>query len=380
MLTIPQLTKLRLMTEGVSITRAAAHVLSLHETNRPLTLADYATTSGVTLQLDPDIWVNAPILAYNPNFVSSAPSFTLDVEGHSDLVVRNHEIVLPVKPLPVPDYYNERNSSDEFYTSYAITHADRVRISPIEGCGMVCTFCDVPYKAKYRRRRIDGLIDAIGRALADDALPARHVLISGGTPRAEDNDFLKTVYLTVATTFSELEVDIMMVPTPGLLDLPVIYDAGIHGLALNLEIFNPEIAKRVMRAKHDLGLPYFLSFIEDAVVQFGPGRVRSLLVAGLEPLEDTLKGVEELAKRGCDPVLSPFRPDPATPLRNQPVPSAAFLTRLYLESLEIVARYNVKLGPRCIPCQHNTLTFPDGSGAYYYQPGDSSNRGTAHAN
>jgi Radical SAM superfamily len=379
MLTVPQLTKLRLMTEGVFITPAAAHILSLYEANRPLTLADYATTSGVTLQLDADIWVNAPILAHNPNFVSSTPAFTLDAEDHSRLVVRDQEVVLSAKPLPVPDYYNERNSSEEYYTSYAITHADRVRISPLEGCGMVCTFCDVPYKAKYRRRRIDGLIDAIKRALADTALPARHVLISGGTPRAEDNDFLKMVYLTVATTFPELEVDIMMVPTPGLLDLPALYGSGIHGLALNLEIFNPEIAKRVMRGKYDLGLPYLLSFIERAAAHFGPGRVRSLLVAGLEPLEDTLKGVEELAKRGCDPVLSPFRPDPATPLRNQPVPSTEFLTRLYLESLEIVARYNVKLGPRCIPCQHNTLTFPDGSGAYYYQQGDPSNRGSAHA-
>jgi hypothetical protein len=83
------------------------------------------------------------------------------------------------------------------------------------------------------------------------------------------------------------------------------------------------------------------------------------------PPEDTLRAVRALAERGCDPVLSPFRPDPKTPMRNHPAPNADLLERLYLDSLEIVSQYQVKLGPRCIPCQHNTVTFPDGSIDYY---------------
>jgi hypothetical protein len=53
-------------------------------------------------------------------------------------------------------------------------------------------------------------------------------------------------------------------------------------------------------------------------------------------------------------------------MRDYAAPSADLLERIYLTSLEIISRYPVKLGPRCIPCQHNTLTFPDGSSDYYY--------------
>ena len=111
----------------------------------------------------------------------------------------------------------------------------------------------------------------------------------------------------------------------------------------------------------------YFDFIERAVGIFGAeGQVRSLILVGIEPIEDTLQGVEALAQLGCDPVLSPFRPDPATPLKDHPPASVDTLVEVYERGLEIVERYGVKLGPRCIPCHHNTLTFPDGTNTYYY--------------
>jgi len=351
--------KLELMSEGLAVSSHARESYA----GRPLTLADYATTSGITLVLGKDIWVNAPLHDHNPNFVAESVPHVLDVED-GVYVVRSRGEDYPVRALPVPDYHNEKNSNEEPYTSYAITHADRVRISPVEGCGMVCTFCDLPYEFRYRRNRVDGLVDSIARALEDRALPAKHVLISGGTPKPEDFDFLRTVYDEVPKRFPGIDVDIMMVPAPGLLNLQELRQAGIHGLSINLEIFNLEIARKMMRPKYDLGRPYYLDFIEKASAAFGLGRVRSLLLVGIEPMEDTLQAVEELVKRGCDPVLSPFRPDPHTPLRNSPPPTVEFLTETYERALEIVERQGGKLGPRCIPCQHNTLTFPDESGEY----------------
>ncbi len=364
-LTPAQRLKLQLMTDGLAVSRRAIEELSNHG-SRPLTLADYATTSGISLKLSDDVWVNAPIQEHNPNFITASPPHLLDTNDAGFWIRSSNGEEIPAWPLPVPDYHNQLNSSEEKYTSYAITHADRVRISPILGCGMVCQFCDLPYEFRYRRKRIDGLIDSVRKALDDKTLPAQHILISGGTPKEEDVDFLRTVYRAVAQEFPSHPVDIMMVPIPGLLDPQALHDEGIHGLSINIEIYNSEISKKLMRQKYNLGIKYYLDFIEQAVEVFGPGKVRSLMVVGLEPMEDTLEAVRELAKRGCDPVLSPFRPDPKTPMKDHPAPSADFLEHIYLKSLEIISQYPVKLGPRCIPCQHNTLTFPDGSGDYYY--------------
>jgi hypothetical protein len=187
------------------------------------------------------------------------------------------------------------------------------------------------------------------------------VLISGGTPKREDYAYENEVYRAVAEAFVGLEVDVMMFPQPGLLDIEQLHSIGINGLSINLELYNVSLAKRVMPLKARLDRRQFFDF-----ERFGGGKVRSLLLVGLESTEDTLNGVRALAQRGCDPVLSPFRPDPATPMHNMEPPTVQTLAEVYERSLETTEAHGVKLGPRCIPCHHNTLTFPDGSSAYYY--------------
>lgn len=362
-LTTEQRLKIDLMTHGMSISRSARSALMGDEGLRPLTLADYASTSGIALEIGGNIWVNAPISDHNSNFVTEPP-LTLDHQA-GGFFLHKKGVEVPVNPLPVPGYHNERLPSGRLMTDFAVTHTDRVRISPIQGCSYVCTFCDLPYDKRYEKMPIEGLVQSVRRALDDEVLPAHHILISGGVPKEEDWPWLNEVYENVAVSFSDVHIDIMMVPVPGHFHVDRLHEIGIHALFLNLEVFSEEAARKIMPRKLRIGREAFLDVIEKAASLFGPGRIYSLLLVGLEPMEDTLRGVQVLAERGCDPVLSPFRPDPGTPLRNRPPPSVAFLEEVYLSAIEIVDRAGVKLGPRCIPCMHNTLTFPDVSGLYY---------------
>ena len=88
-----------------------------------------------------------------------------------------------------------------------------------------------------------------------------------------------------------------------------------------------------------------------------------MLMVGLESIEDTLAGVNAIAERGATPVLSPFRPDPKTPLRDYDPVGADQLEETYLRAREVANGHGVELGPNCIPCGHNTLTLSaQGSG------------------
>jgi hypothetical protein len=356
MLTPIQSLKIRLMTEGMSLAPEARARLSGEDGCRPITLHDYATTSGISMRLPGDLWVNAPMRDYNPNFVQD-PCAVLDVDD-AGFVLRTGELSVRAEPLPVPAYHDKLNTAGEPYIDYAITHTDRVRISPIAGCDYTCQFCDLPYKMRYRRKRIDGFIEAIATALTDPALPARHVMISGGTPRQADFDYLNELYEKVVASFPGIEVDVMMTPVPGLLDVAWLDRLGVHELSINLEMWDESLARRYMPKKAKLTRDYFLGFCAEAAEILGGERVRSILLLGLEPAESTLAAVEALAARGCVPVLSPFRPDPATPLHHIPPPNGIFLTEVYERARDICDRYGVKLGPTCAPCQHNTLTFP----------------------
>ena len=354
--------KFRLLSEGIVLEGAAQDYIDRANGGRAMTPADYASTSGIILELEDEVWVNAPIELYNPNFVSDSP-FHLVLDAGL-LAVEGDGLHSAARFWLPPAYHGEVNDEGEPYNSFAFTHGDRVRISPIEGCSMACKFCNLPYEFRYRTKRTDGLVDAVRVALEDPIQPAHHVLISGGTPRPRDVEYVREVYAAVASMFPDVSVDIMMVPRPGLMDPEWLGEIGIDEVSVNLEIYNEEIGRSLMRQKAAQGRHVYLDYLEHATKVLGPGRVRSMLMIGLEPLADTLVGVEEIARRGAVPVLSPFRPDAKTPLADWSPPEPENLEDAYLQAVEIVERHGVPLGPSCIPCSHNTLTLAGPMGAY----------------
>lgn len=257
-----------------------------------------------------------------------------------------------------PQYHHELNTSGEPFTKYAYTHADRVRIAPIAGCSMRCRFCDLPYEFAYQKKPTDRFVEAVSRALSDQVQPASHVLISGGTPNARDIDYVRKVYEEVLTAFPSTPIDIMMAPLEDLIDPAWLANSGVAEVSANIEIVNEDVARKIMPQKHRrIGISAYMSYLERAAATLGPNRVRSMLMVGLEPVEDTLRGVRLIAERGCIPVLSPFRPDSKTPLAYNTPPSSLQLRETFLRARDITEVFGVPLGPRCIPCSHNTLTL-----------------------
>ncbi len=351
--------KLSLYSKGIEITQDARTELFKIWGTDQLTTGDYATTNGITLKLfDPmrnqEVWVNTPFIDYNYNFVTK-PIYQLVTNSGSFFVVGPNTNIM-ASPIPVPAYHGKLNQWGEPFTQYVNTHADRARISPVDGCAITCTFCDLPYTSKYRLNPIDRMMDALRVAIEDPQLSPRHVLISGGTPKVEDYSYLQQVYETTCNYYPDLEIDVMMVPYPDLLDLNFLKRIGIYGLSINIEVFDEQIARKITPRKYGLSRECYLEFIEQAVEVFGVGRVRSSLLVGLESIESTLEGIRALAERGCDPVLSPFRPDPATPLRSRCPPDEGMLRDVVTKAKEIVYKYQgVELGPRCRPCSHNAV-------------------------
>jgi organic radical activating enzyme len=367
-MTPEQHTKFELLGHGVHIPAETLSFITARLGPRPLTLADYASTSGVTLQLGDHVWINAPTREHNPNMVFDPLH---DLLADTDQLILRHRktgLELPVRFAPVPAYQGQKNEEGRPYTDYVNTHGDRARISPIQGCAMRCKFCDIPYeyKGNYQALAIDRLIESAARAFDDPVQPASHLLISGGTPGPRDYAYLKHMYRSVITAFKEKQIDIMMVPVPDIIDLDDLADAGVRELSLNLELWDRDVAARVIPEKARYSRESQLDFVAKAVDRLGKGRVRSILIVGLESIESTLEGVEALAGIGCVPVLSPFRPDPITELSAVPPPSVDVMVRAFEEASNISEKYGLSLGPHCIPCTHNTLTLADGTDKYYY--------------
>jgi hypothetical protein len=359
--------KLRLMAAGMRV-EAPAEEAWRERYSGPLTLAEYATTSGVTVVLPGSLYVNVPLA--NPG--ADVPALHFD--GDRFVIVEIGREV-PVEVVPVPayhdqDYVDELDGQTYPVTRLGVTHTDRIRVSPIEGCAWKCKFCDLPFELRYRRKSAQQLLDLILTAEHDELTPARHVLISGGTPGGRHEPWIDEVYAFIAAR-SPLPVDVMMPARADLAYPARLRSVGVNSVSINLEISDPIRAREVTPDKARIRLSdrtnvgarqHYLDYIERAVESFGIGHVQSLMVFGatIEPLDSTLRGVRDLVDRGCVPVLSPFRPHPSTPLGDRPPATFDEMAEVYERTLDICeqADNGVLPGPRCIPCQHNTVTFP----------------------
>jgi len=337
---------------GIHVTPAAATRLS--DGGRvPLSIHEYATTGGVTFELEGGIYVNAPF----DEWFCHDPETTLDVsDGRTGFEVRYRGEAYPARLLPLPGYLGATDAAGNKITDVAMSHGDRIRLSPVGGCAYACKFCDIPGK-KYGLHPMAQVLAALEGARGDPVLPTRHLLVSGGTPLLRDEGAFQDMCCAIAQN-ARMPVDVMMTPRTDVSAIDTLVDGGVHGFALNLEIYGEEVAFANAPHKAKLGRDVLAANIARAVDRTGgKGRVRSLIVAGLEPLEETIEGVEFLARLGCDPVLSPFRPSQGTKLSHLPPPTVDYLRELHERSEAIAHAHGVELGPRCTPCTHNTLTF-----------------------
>src|SRR3989344_7260776 len=147
--TFDQELKLYVLAHGIRLDSGAERAWT-KRFRGPVSLSEYASTSGICVCTASDVWIYAPFIE---DFTKgSAARFVSTGEGFG---IAWRDVVTPVSVVPVPEYhhttYND-GGTDYPYTNVGVTHTDRCRISPVEGCAWVCTFCDLPYEKRYRKK------------------------------------------------------------------------------------------------------------------------------------------------------------------------------------------------------------------------------------
>lgn len=339
--------KAHLFEQGIKISDEAKKILDSQ--SDIWLMSDYITCSGVTMKFNGE---------YVTAGVKDTSKFELVVKQEQLYILDDKGQLFLAEVISPPDYMRgEIMLGGRDITVYVNTYTDRVRLQLISGCSYACKFCNAS-EYEYFFNPIKHLDEALKIALSQSEV--RHVLISTGSAKIEDLPKITELYEYYGKNYAQLDLDLMLTPR-GFTNytddkqyeayIKHLKEIGINGLSVNMELNSKEYLEMFCPEKAMIGQKKYLSFIETAIKVFGKNKVRSLLIVGLEPLEETLKGVEKLAKIGCVPVLSPLFPyGEATG-----EPDAALFIEARQRSEEICSRYNMVLGPICKACSHNTL-------------------------
>ena len=359
--------KINLMQFGAQFSQEARSAMRKNKFGQ-ISIFDYATTSGVVIKLGDHVYANVPVK------YSGTPFLVHYVDKH--FVLSMHEQLFPisVEIIPVPKYALDslRLEDGTPVRELVMTHADRIRIVPVSGCSFHCSFCTCN-NLRYKEIPIKKLDDAFQLALKDPYIIPRHALISGGTPQEteESYDWLNRVYKHFPTNYPDMDFDVMcsprslyvnQSPREGDIDfLRFLHDeCGVKTMSINLELYGDKERARFIPEKATLGKDRYEKFLRAAVKLFGPQKIRSALIVGLETEDNTLQGIKMLTECGCIPVLSAFIPAPGTDSATLPAPSVSFLMQLVEQAEQLVKNAGTILGPICKPCTHNCITWePD---------------------
>lgn len=344
--------KIALLNHGVSFTPRA-----LEYTKKQGILRE-AVFDAIDIKLFNTLYVNVP---FNCKFCTFSP-FTIDVRSGKLVLLFNIHFISNIEVSFLPQQLvNKKTRSGIPYESIINLANDRIRINPAPVCiykqmNLACQFCNLPEKnGLYDINDVKEVID-----YCLENITFRHFLIGGGTYSLQGGWDVITEIAAYIRSKCKKNIYLMSIPPQDIRILTQLFQAGITEVAFNVEIFDRSEAIKVMPGKGKISIEQYFSAFDEAVKIWGTtGNVRSLLIYGFDSPSIFLQGIEALCERGVEPIISVFRPLQDTPLESLNQPPTVELFSLYQRCIDITQKYALILGPDCIECQNNTLSYTE---------------------
>jgi len=264
------------------------------------------------------------------------------------------KVIFPIEFIGRPAYYGQKTSDGTSMSNLALyTQDGALLVAYSNECALKdqdhdCKFCNIN-ATKDTYGEIEGIGWKYPRQIGETVAAAyrngaRHVTITGGFV-AERREV--EYYLDVADSIKEhTGLDdfngTAVIGAPHDLNIIDKYkEAGYRTIASNIEIWDRNIFKAICPGKELQcgGWEHWVKALEYEVEVFGKGKVRSNIVAGIEPKDSTLEGIEYLASKGVICFATSWNPNPGSALEGHRTPEPAWHFDLYKKIAAIHRKY-----------------------------------------
>lgn len=292
--------------------------------------------------------------SFNQLILDSNSQYKIIREGETFYIAKNNEKLYPITFPKRPKFYNKLTSDGVKMSTIGQYYGDgQLFIIYSNECalkdkGKSCLFCNINQtkdtyaeKENIKWKSAKQIAETV-KAAYDEGF--KHVTISGGfIPERREVDY----YIDIAEKIQEVTGlenfnGSACIGAPQ--DLSVIEkykEAGYRSIATNIEIWDENIFKTICPGKETLcgGHKHWIEALKEEVNVFGKGNVRSTLVAGIEPKESLLEGIEYLASIGVIANASPWDPNPGSALEGHRAPTIEWFNEVNQKAYNIYKRY-----------------------------------------
>lgn len=343
--------KILLLSRGVSISPSVWHAMQKEGG------VDWEEFGAITLKLFNKIWITSPCLE---TWHTISP-IELDFDSVSQQSILKYygQPLFSVEIMKADSNGEKHTSKGHIVKDILYMNPDRLRVYYRDGCalqdiGLGCKFCDL-YGVK-KPFDFDEICEALSFYKDDDRVD--HYLIGGGSGLANDQYDIIFAIAGYLYKNSGKHIYLMSQPIDDRSVLNKLKACGITEIAFNIEMFNRDIAQKVMPGKSFYTLQDYYDSLKLAVEIWGnTGNVRSAVLLGFDDIDEFERGVRNLCTLGVSPILSLFRPCAGTPLENFMSLDEKDVFIYYKVAQAVCEEFGMKLGPSCKACQNNTVAL-----------------------
>ena len=319
-----------------------------------------------------DIWVNVPVVE---RFAQASP-FVLEEQHVVDTRSgARYSIEIP----PEPAWYSRKTSSGVEMSRIGVLQGNYLGIyvsarclywkSDINGACKFCTTGKNVGTAEETRKRVEDVVEVARAAQRESGSIFTHFNTGYHYEERDEREEMHGLrmcepYVRAVRQQVGGFIGVQAVPVPRrkFYEYDELIAAGTDHFSFCYEFEDPEWFARLCPGKAaTLGQHAFFEAMVYTAKKLGRGRVSGEIIAGVEPLEATKRGIDRIVNAGAFPTVCIFRPTVGSEMEDVPPPDPESMREVFAYLHEAVRRAGLPVG--ILPIEVSLVVQPEEASA-----------------
>ncbi|HQH71872.1 MAG TPA: hypothetical protein PK360_07320 [bacterium] len=297
------------------------------------------------------IWLNAPV---KEKFAARSPYELRLEEGRYQVLHTGDRIRYDVVLPPAPEWYSRHTAGGVLMREIGVLQGTYLGIylgkscafwnsSPRENCKFCITGLNVGSPGGDKAEKtVEEVIEVAQAAKQESGITFVH--FNTGYQRGRGLDICAPFVKAIKEEIGAL-TGVQAIPSRDLWKYDWLAELGCDHLSFCYELQNPEYFKEYLPGKFKhIGQDTFFRAMEYTSRLYGKGRVSGEIIAGIEPIEDTLEAIEYITRIGAFPTVCIFRPVEGSAMEDWPSPSFEDMVVVFRHVYECCMKNGIPIG------------------------------------
>ncbi len=318
------------------------------------------------------MWVNVPVVE---SFAQQSV-FTLRKRDDRYFIVdgrdaAEYEVTIP----PEPAWYSRNTSADVQMSRVGVLQGNYLGIYISNRClywsfspSLACKFCTTGKNigaAEESRKRLTDVIEVALAARDESRCIFTHFNTGYHHEDHADREVIHGLrqcqpFVRAVRTHVGGVIGVQAVPVPraSYYEYDDLIEAGTDHFSFCYEFEDPDVFAQVCPGKAaTVGQHAFFEAMEYTSRKLGRGRVAGEIIAGIEPIEATKRGIDRIVNAGAFPTVCIFRPTVGSEMENVPPPDPEAMKDVFAHLHESCRRVGLPVG--ILPIEVSLVVQPE---------------------